>query len=567
MTSPLDSEVRCSAKGCQLPAAYELLWRNPKIHTADRVKRWLACEDHRDTLADFLAGWKSGDFAKVGFVTADGTAIASPKVAEELKGLSGDMPQASLIVTAVGEPKVTGEIASNAIKLDWTLPNGAPWSYQSTVRMSERGSDGWRVVWEPAVVHSELTAGDRLELRTVAADRSTVLDRNGKPLITPRPVVTIALNPATIDDLDKLLAALAVQLKKVGVTIDAKDLRNRVEQATEGARVDVVTLRREDYVKIRSEVRPLKGTVFPEENRALAPSRMFARALLGTVDAATRDDIDRNPEVIRQGDLVGHGGLQGRYDVRLRGTAGQSVVIARKAPDGEISADQLYQIQPVAGAPVKTTLDVDVQNAADAAVAAEKQPSALVAVRISDSSVVAVSNGPDGGTTNTALSGQVPPGSTFKMVSAYGLLQKKAVTADTVVDCPKTKSVDGRVFKNAGDEVLGKVPFHVDFAESCNTAFVNLSGKLGKDGLASAAPRPPRGSAASSRPPTARPSWPRRPSARGRRWSARSRWPVPRRPSPAGSSSSPGWSSTRHRPASRRPRRSWTSRRSRHCAR
>lgn len=34
---------------------YELLWRNPKIHTADRTKQWLACEDHRDSLSDFLA--------------------------------------------------------------------------------------------------------------------------------------------------------------------------------------------------------------------------------------------------------------------------------------------------------------------------------------------------------------------------------------------------------------------------------------------------------------------------------------------------------------------------------
>lgn len=55
MTSPLDAEVRCSAKGCQQPAVYELLWRNPKIHTADRTKQWLACEDHRDSLSDFLA--------------------------------------------------------------------------------------------------------------------------------------------------------------------------------------------------------------------------------------------------------------------------------------------------------------------------------------------------------------------------------------------------------------------------------------------------------------------------------------------------------------------------------
>jgi cell division protein FtsI/penicillin-binding protein 2 len=140
-------------------------------------------------------------------------------------------------------------------------------------------------------------------------------------------------------------------------------------------------------------------------------------------------------------------------------------------------------VAPVAGTPIKTTLDVRVQNAADAAVAGEKQPSALVAVKVSDSSVLAVANGPDGGTVNTALTGQVPPGSTFKMVSALGLLQKKAVTAETIVDCPKTKAVDGREFKNADGEVLGKVQFHTNFAESCNTAFVNLSSKLGADGL------------------------------------------------------------------------------------
>ena len=55
MTSPLDPDVRCSAKGCQRPAVYALLWRNPKIHSADRRKQWLACDEHRDTLADFLA--------------------------------------------------------------------------------------------------------------------------------------------------------------------------------------------------------------------------------------------------------------------------------------------------------------------------------------------------------------------------------------------------------------------------------------------------------------------------------------------------------------------------------
>jgi len=51
--SDVDAPV-CSAKGCQAPAVWALLWNNPKLHTPDRRKTWLACEEHRATLGDFL---------------------------------------------------------------------------------------------------------------------------------------------------------------------------------------------------------------------------------------------------------------------------------------------------------------------------------------------------------------------------------------------------------------------------------------------------------------------------------------------------------------------------------
>ena len=30
------------------------MWNNPKLHTPDRRKAWLACDEHRDPLAAFL---------------------------------------------------------------------------------------------------------------------------------------------------------------------------------------------------------------------------------------------------------------------------------------------------------------------------------------------------------------------------------------------------------------------------------------------------------------------------------------------------------------------------------
>lgn len=44
----------CSGKGCREDALYGLLWNNPKVHTPERLKTWLVCEEHRVSLSYFL---------------------------------------------------------------------------------------------------------------------------------------------------------------------------------------------------------------------------------------------------------------------------------------------------------------------------------------------------------------------------------------------------------------------------------------------------------------------------------------------------------------------------------
>jgi hypothetical protein len=50
-----DETPRCSAKGCRAAAEIDLQWRNPRLHDAARVKHWLACAEHADSLADYLS--------------------------------------------------------------------------------------------------------------------------------------------------------------------------------------------------------------------------------------------------------------------------------------------------------------------------------------------------------------------------------------------------------------------------------------------------------------------------------------------------------------------------------
>ncbi len=47
--------LTCSRAGCLEAATWRVEWRNPKIHSEDRVKVWLACEEHVEYLREFLA--------------------------------------------------------------------------------------------------------------------------------------------------------------------------------------------------------------------------------------------------------------------------------------------------------------------------------------------------------------------------------------------------------------------------------------------------------------------------------------------------------------------------------
>ena len=55
MSEPSEGLGICSARDCRAPAVHELRWNNPKLHTPERRKVWLACEAHRQSLSEFLS--------------------------------------------------------------------------------------------------------------------------------------------------------------------------------------------------------------------------------------------------------------------------------------------------------------------------------------------------------------------------------------------------------------------------------------------------------------------------------------------------------------------------------
>ncbi|MGH3736470.1 MAG: penicillin-binding transpeptidase domain-containing protein [Micromonosporaceae bacterium] len=430
-------------------------------------------------LREFLRHWSAGSLAKLTYADSSGKDAdrSGKEIAEAYRRGVGELADRKVRLKA-GKVTEDGDKATGSVEVSWSVADGVAWRYRAAVPL-RYGEHGWRVAWSSMVVHPELGPGERFTVDTTAPARGDVTDHDGTPIVTRRQVVYVGVHPKWVEDADKLAADLGRIL-----AIDTADLPARIAKADPGAFVEVVTLRRPDYDKVKAKLRPLAGTVFRDGELPLAPTRGFARALLGTAGPVTKEIMDAAPGRYRVGDTVGLSGLQKRYDTQLFGSPGVAVRTTQQSGAGEPSAP-LYEAEPKPGKPLRLTLDQRVQAAAEAALGAEKRKAALVAVRVSDGAVLAVGNGPGGQAENLAFDATVPPGSTFKVVSTLALLGK-GVTAEQTVPCPKYATVEGRRFSNDHDFELGDISFRTAFAKSCNTTFVSLAPQLGEAGLTEA---------------------------------------------------------------------------------
>jgi hypothetical protein len=148
------------------------------------------------------------------------------------------------------------------------------------------------------------------------------------------------------------------------------------------------------------------------------------------------------------------------------------------------TTDQLSQ--PVAAAVVKTTIDPKAEAVAQSAVQAHSG-SSMVVIQPTTGDILAVAN--NDGANDFALTAQVAPGSTNKIVTATALFLTGLVSSPSQpVDCPPQIDADGEVIHNAGGESEPPgTPFLTDFAASCNNAFDRWYASLGPETLAQTA--------------------------------------------------------------------------------
>ena len=166
---------------------------------------------------------------------------------------------------------------------------------------------------------------------------------------------------------------------------------------------------------------------------------------------------------------VGISGLEQALNDRLAGKPGGSLLAV--AGDGS-SVRTLAESKPQPGAPVKTTIDPDLQETAVAALGGRSGGVAVLDTRNGDVRALA----------GQAFSAPQPPGSTFKVVTTTAALEAGAVSLDDEFEISDGINVGGRFLNNANGEFCGGT-FRESFAASCNAVFAPLGPAVGNDKL------------------------------------------------------------------------------------
>ena len=198
------------------------------------------------------------------------------------------------------------------------------------------------------------------------------------------------------------------------------------------------------------------------------------------------------PQVVSVTDASGND-LASYNDAGLTNIAN---LLGKKAPPGQGSPGLYVEIQNAAGKAVAnsqavvvppqnipslaTTISRQAEGAARSAVGMHKG-SSMVVIQPSTGKILAIAN--NAGYNDFALTAQVAPGSTMKVITAAALLNSGVLSASSSVACPAAYTVQGITYHNDQHESQPPgTPFSTDFAQSCNNAFStqwpHLSGQL-----------------------------------------------------------------------------------------
>ena len=359
--------------------------------------------------------------------------------------------------------------------------------------------------------YAKQSDGNRLRQSRILAPRGIIYDSEGKELVNNLPGYAVVLQKQSSykpETLQRLSNLLQMPVEEINAKIKASEnfyepimLKNNLDQQM----VTKIEEQRRYMPEVMLSVQPIRNYPYHE----------LAVHALGYVGEVSAYEIEQGLfKNITQGSLVGKGGLEKTYDKYLRGEDGAFMEEVDVA--GNV-VKHYNSVQPIPGKNLKLTIDYELQKELEAftdkhlaflrssGIAPGARAAAVVAIDprngavramvsrpgydpnwfvhgISSKNWNSINNDPNYPMNNKVITGEYPPGSTFKIVTGSAAFElKKVGLNEPIFDGGFHPMVP--TMGNAGGEVLGWLTFIKALAMSDNVYFYELGYRVGIDNI------------------------------------------------------------------------------------
>lgn len=359
--------------------------------------------------------------------------------------------------------------------------------------------------------YAKQSDGNRLRQSRILAPRGIIYDSERKELVNNLPGYAVVLQKQSSykpETLQRLSNLLQMPVEEINAKIKASEnfyepimLKNNLDQQM----VTKIEEQRRYMPEVMLSVQPIRNYPYHE----------LAVHALGYVGEVSSYEIEQGLfKNISQGSLVGKGGLEKTYDKYLRGEDGAFMEEVDVAGNVVKHYDS---VQPIPGKNLKLTIDYELQKELEAftdkhlaflrssGIAPGARAAAVVAIDprngavramvsrpgydpnwfvhgISSKNWNSINNDPNYPMNNKVITGEYPPGSTFKIVTGSAAFElKKVGLNEPIFDGGFHPMVP--TMGNAGGEVLGWLTFIKALAMSDNVYFYELGYRVGIDNI------------------------------------------------------------------------------------
>lgn len=355
--------------------------------------------------------------------------------------------------------------------------------------------------------YRSMSENNRLRFLPVAASRGALMDRNAEVLVTNRPSFSLTIIPQEVKDASPLLDRLAALLQ-----LDRAELQERWDKAKGRARyypvviaanlsreqVEILEENRLRLPGVEVSTKPIREYLFSES----------AAHLLGYLGEVSDKELESAAYAdYNLGDYVGKNGIEKAWEKVLHGQdGGRQIEVDSRGRVLRI----LSETRPVVGNSLVLTIDGRLQRIAEKSFGAKA--GAAVVMDVTNGEVLAFVSNPSFDPAlfvgrippdiwkgyledrrhpleNKALTGQYPPGSTFKMLVALAGLENGVISEHTSITDPGYYILGNHRFRDWKAGGHGVVNLKKSLKESCDTYYYFLGEKLGVDRIAAMADR------------------------------------------------------------------------------